>query len=377
MTADLGEALTAEGMDVARIEPLAGDVSKRRYYRVWGTFGTRTVCVYPESFDTRQSASERWVSMCTANPEVRHSFNSDPLAYIETTDWFTRCGIPVPKLFSVNGEKGFMVMEDVGDSSLESLIREMETPQIVALYRRVMAYLDLLSGSTAEAYERDILGCHMKLDHAKLITELEFLQGGVRRLPAADLPLPPPVELNDELNALCEVAASGTLVLCHRDYHSRNLYVTGKTIYVLDHQDLRLGHRFYDRASLLWDPYVHVPEALKDEFWRSIAPGEREELRAVAAQRLLKALGTYLTVLLNDGPRGFLVAATAALRDLTILTRSGPGPSMEKTYSLLLAVEQRLEILHAQERDQHPQWPRGMEGRQIAEARSDEWLREK
>lgn len=350
MIVGIREALRTRGMEVSRVDALAGDVSKRRYYRVYGSFGTRTVCKYPVPFDTRQSARERWEAMCTADPKLRLSFNSDPLAYIETTDWFSRCGIPVPKLYDVNGEQGLMVMEDVGDSSLASADCETSTADIIALYRTVLAYLDILAESTEEAHERDILGCHMKLDHAKLMSELHYLQSGVMRLPEANVSLPPLDELNDELSTLCEIAASGTFVLCHRDYHSRNLFINGKTVYVLDHQDLRLGHRFYDQVSLLWDPYVAVPDTLKEELWGSTESKDHEELRAVAVQRLLKALGTYINVLLNSGPEGFFASARAAVCDLVMLMRADPGSSLQRIDSMLSAVEQRLDVLYARVR---------------------------
>jgi aminoglycoside/choline kinase family phosphotransferase len=257
----------------------------------------------------------------------------------------TRCGIPVPKLYDVNGKQGFMVMEDVGDRSLALATEDLSTADLLALYRTALAYLNLLAESTREACTHDILGCHMQLDRTKLMSEMDYLISGISLLPNTNTPTASLHEVANELSELCEIASSGEFILCHRDYHARNLFIKGKTVYVLDHQDMRLGHRFYDRVSLLWDPYVAAPDTLKEEFWGMTASEHHEELRAVAVQRLLKALGTYINVLLHNGPKGFFTSAKAAVRDLVALIRAGPGPSLQKLNSMLLTVEQRLEVL--------------------------------
>ena len=48
-------------------------------------------------------------------------------------------------------------------------------------------------------------------------------------------------------------------VLCHRDYHSRNLMLRGDRLFIIDFQDARLGPDTYDLASLLRDSYVDLP----------------------------------------------------------------------------------------------------------------------
>jgi aminoglycoside/choline kinase family phosphotransferase len=91
-------------------------------------------------------------------------------------------------------------------------------------------------------------------------------------------------------------------VLCHRDFHSRNLMLHGGTLYWIDFQDARMGHASYDLASLLRDSYVSLPEelvqAFAEEFRRQAAPEEAPEaferrFELMSVQRNLKALGTF------------------------------------------------------------------------------------
>ena len=54
-------------------------------------------------------------------------------------------------------------------------------------------------------------------------------------------------------------------MLCHRDYHSRNLMMHESLLYMIDFQDARMGPDTYDLVSLLRDSYVDLPEVVVDE----------------------------------------------------------------------------------------------------------------
>src|SRR5688500_3345411 len=71
--------------------------------------------------------------------------------------------------------------------------------------------------------------------------------------------------VRDEWKAIAEELASEPRVLCHRDYHSRNLMLWGGSLNIIDFQDARLGPDTYDLASLLRDSYVDLPEPEVDD----------------------------------------------------------------------------------------------------------------
>ena len=54
-------------------------------------------------------------------------------------------------------------------------------------------------------------------------------------------------------------------MLCHRDYHSRNLMLHDGSLYIIDFQDARMGPDTYDLVSLLRDSYVDFTEQQVDE----------------------------------------------------------------------------------------------------------------
>ena len=94
-------------------------------------------------------------------------------------------------------------------------------------------------------------------------------------------------------------------MLCHRDYHSRNLMLHDGQLYIIDFQDARMGPDTYDLVSLLRDSYVDLTAQQVDELIafflalkrRAGGAGDAREFRRrfdlMALQRNLKALGTF------------------------------------------------------------------------------------
>ena len=109
--------------------------------------------------------------------------------------------------------------------------------------------------------------------------------------------------LQEALQELCRLLATNPPVPCHRDFMTRNLIpvVPRPELAVLDHQDLRLGPRYYDLASLLNDS-LFPSDALEEEILLHCLgdePTERTLYHRAAAQRTLKATGTYETFALR------------------------------------------------------------------------------
>ncbi len=71
--------------------------------------------------------------------------------------------------------------------------------------------------------------------------------------------------LIEEWQTIAGELASDPRVLCHRDYHSRNLMLHDRRLCIIDFQDARMGPDTYDLASLLRDSYVDLPDREIDE----------------------------------------------------------------------------------------------------------------
>jgi N-acetylmuramate 1-kinase len=107
--------------------------------------------------------------------------------------------------------------------------------------------------------------------------------------------------LDAEWAAITGELASEPRVLCHRDYHSRNLMFHDGSLHIIDFQDARMGPDTYDLVSLLRDSYVDLTDQQLDDFIAYFlalkgnpdAAAFRRRFDLMALQRNLKALGTF------------------------------------------------------------------------------------
>jgi len=119
-------------------------------------------------------------------------------------------------------------------------------------------------------------------------------------------------------------------VLVHRDFQSQNIIIRNSSAYLIDFQGMRPGLPEYDLASLLFDPYVDLSKAERDELIRyyrekqaangRIIDGEFDDiLRLCAMQRLMQALGAYGFLGLVKGHKHFLKHVPAAMMSLALI----------------------------------------------------------
>jgi aminoglycoside/choline kinase family phosphotransferase len=255
---------------------LAGDASARRYYRVVGSGVPAVLALYPDSFEPRG------------------------FPFLEVRELLASFDLPVPTLLDVDGERGVLLLEDLGDRTLQETL--MGGGDAASLYRVVLSQLETLQ-RRAELGPRTASCFAVAFDTEKLSWELHyFLKHFVEGFRGLSLSVSDRTILAESFHTLASEIASFPRVLCHRDFHSRNLMLHGGRVYWIDFQDARLGPATYDLVSLLKDAYVALPEALSQElferFRSEACPGEeraafRYRFDTVALQRTLKALGTF------------------------------------------------------------------------------------
>ena len=103
-------------------------------------------------------------------------------------------------------------------------------------------------------------------DVEKLTWELDFfLRHYLAAYRNAVLPQAEFDAVRGEFKVIIEELASEPRVLCHRDYHSRNLMLSQGQLYLIDFQDARMGPDTYDLASLLRDSYVDLNDIAINE----------------------------------------------------------------------------------------------------------------
>jgi aminoglycoside/choline kinase family phosphotransferase len=280
--ATIGEYLARTSWDArgARVVPLTGDASDRSYFRVL------------------TPADGSFVLAVHASP-----FTYRALPFVNVAELLDEMPVPIPEILGHDEGLGVLALEDLGDVTLQAHLGASSVAEHAALYREAVGLIATLQRRGAELADPRYLPYGIAFDVAKLTWELDyFVRHFVQGYRGACLSPAVSEALAEEWRRLAEELASEARVLCHRDYHSRNLMWHRDRLYMIDFQDARMGPDTYDLVSLLRDSYVdlaeHEVEALVAYFLatRAARPDGRafrQRFDTMALQRNLKALGTF------------------------------------------------------------------------------------
>ena len=289
------------------ITRLTGDVSSRIYLRAAAAGRTLIICLYSEPFNESEQAAYQLAQMEARNPSARLTYHSQALAHIEATRLFLDAGLPVPRILSTSGADALMLFEDVGDMRLQDWLINRSPAEIGAAYGRATELIVDIQGATELALEAGSICSHMAFDEAKLRWELGFFFANFfNRYLKMKLDPATANAVQSDFKAVCSELSARPRVLVHRDYHARNLMMHDSHMFIIDHQDARMGPASYDVASLISDPYTTIDDELMSElierFIEKKAASKqrladvtafRGELQLMTVQRMLKAIGTY------------------------------------------------------------------------------------
>jgi aminoglycoside/choline kinase family phosphotransferase len=263
----------------ARVVPLTGDASDRRYFRVLPAGGESLVLsVYSAPFEYAA------------------------LPFVNVAELFAAVPVPIPMILGEASDLGVLALEDLGDLTLQAHVGAGAAGEHAAHYRQAASYIEALQRRGAELVDAKYLPYGIAFDVAKLTWELEFfIKHFLEAYRGVVFDDGDRAALQQEFAAIVEELAAEPRVLCHRDYHSRNLMLTGGQLRMIDFQDARMGPDTYDLASLLRDSYVDISSQTLSEliaYFLALKgrPDEEEFLRRfdlMALQRNLKALGTF------------------------------------------------------------------------------------
>jgi aminoglycoside/choline kinase family phosphotransferase len=267
-----------------RVVPLTGDASTRQYFRVLRPDGPSIVLAVYDA-----------------------PFTFEELPFVNVSRLLANVPLPIPAIAGSAGDLGILLLEDLGDVTLQAHLGATPPAEHAALYTQAVEFIERLQRRGRELESGQYVPFAIAFDRDKLIWELSFfvrhyLEGyrGVALAAAVR------AALDEEWRHMADELAGEPRVLCHRDYHSRNLMVHDRRLYIIDYQDARMGPDTYDLASLLRDSYVDLPEARVDELIRGFlmlrpaghaSPAAAAEFRRrfdlMSVQRNLKALGTF------------------------------------------------------------------------------------
>jgi aminoglycoside/choline kinase family phosphotransferase len=270
-----------------KVLPLTGDASDRQYFRVL----------------MRNEPSQ--VLALHTGP-----IDFEALPFVNVSRLLASMPVPVPRILAHSDSLGIIALQDLGDVTLQAHLGAASGAEHAALYRQAVSFIEVLQRRGEELASREYLPYGIAFDVEKLSWELQFFTKHFLEAFRGAVISPAAREaLAAEYGTIVEELASERRVLCHRDYHSRNLMLHEGSLYIIDFQDARMGPDTYDLVSLLRDSYVDFTETQVEEliaFFLAVRGGfasqadgttDQQEFRRrfdlMALQRNLKALGTF------------------------------------------------------------------------------------
>ncbi len=223
--------------DQYNVHQLAGDASARRYYRI-------------------VDQNKTWVLMCW------EPFVAENYPFLSVQKHFASCKVEVPAIVGVGADLGVLLLDDLGDLTLERKFWEASKQETSSQY--YFKTLDELIKIHDQATFSEVKSTASitKFDTAKFLWEMnyakEHLLLGVLKLKLTD---PIAKELDQVFTNFCERLDHEPKVICHRDFHSRNVMIHLDKVCIIDFQDARLGPVQYDLVSLLKDSYVDINDS--------------------------------------------------------------------------------------------------------------------
>ena len=276
------EFLLSQGWVDAMIDPIPGDASFRRYFRL------------------RSADGRRALLMDAPAPQENLS------AFVRVDQLLASFGLRVPALLSVDVDQGLALIEDLGDGTFTRVLEDSPAREGDLYDMALEALLHLNASATTSAIDLPDYDARHLLDEAALLVDwfVPAYAGEVTEV-ARDAYL---AAWSDALAFI--PSEPRTLVL--RDYHVDNLIEvpSGQGVGrcgLLDFQDAVLGHPAYDLASLLEDARRDLPDALRNRLYSRFSSecdcgNDFDDAYAVlAAQRHAKVLGIFVRLCRRDG----------------------------------------------------------------------------
>jgi len=252
--------------------------------------------------------------------------------FIKVAGLLSDAGVQVPEIHAADVERGFVLLTDFGHRDYLGALNG-ETADV--LYADAMASLLALQAGVSvgsadlPAYDETLLRTELGIFREWLLERWLGLA-----LTEAESGL-----IEEAWQVLIDSALQQPRVCVHRDYHSRNLMVTGtNNPGVLDFQDAVIGPITYDLASLLRDCYVAWPsgqvgawmEDYRDHLLaagllaESDAPRFQRWFDLMGMQRHLKAAGIFARLNIRDGKSGYLKDIPRTLGYVTTVGQQYP-----------------------------------------------------
>jgi N-acetylmuramate 1-kinase len=277
--AQIAQFLNQAGWSDASVNPLDGDASFRRYFRVNAPDGRNAMLMH-------------------APPP-----HEDPKPFLHVTRYLLQNAFRAPNIYAEDVEQGFLLIEDFGDRRMREHI-DAHPDDEHAIYTHAVATLTELAKAP--------VGEVPPYDMATYLREVRLLSEWY--VPAMGIAIDPAEYEELWTQALSPIAsAEWREVTVLRDYHAENIMLLDDGAQgLIDYQDALAGHPAYDLVSILQDARRDVAPELEQAMlnhYCSLAetgPDFHHHYALLGAQRNTKIIGIFTRLWKRDGKARYL-----------------------------------------------------------------------
>lgn len=240
-------------LKVLDIKKLKGDASYRSYFRI------------TTQKDNMSYVLMKWdPNLNNISEEATKSLNIKEHPFINITNYLKSIDIPVPEIFYSNIEEGVIILEDLGDTTLE---KKYSNNNDLELYIKAIDLLAKLKYNSKKNPDSRCIAFSRKFDYDLYMWEFaHFIEYGIEAKNNIKILEQDRNLLNEYFSMISKEldAVSGTFT--HRDYQSRNIMIKDDAFYIIDYQDALLSTPVYDIVALLRDSYIRFDNKTLDYF---------------------------------------------------------------------------------------------------------------
>jgi N-acetylmuramate 1-kinase len=315
---EIARFIAASGWSSARVAPMPGDASSRRYFKLAGDCGRALVMDAPRQPDGPPIRDGKPYS------RIAH-LAEDVRPFVAIARHLNALGLSAPEILASDLDAGLLLIEDLGDRVFGAELAS-GTPQVDLWRVAVDALLVLHAAPVSRRLPIGNGEFHDVPDFDLTAMEIE-----IELLPEWYLPMmtgaPTEGGLRRDFMALWQPVLQRLLAeppaLLLRDYHSPNLlWIPERTgtdigtgaanVGIIDFQDAMISSAAYDLVSVLQDARLDVPEAIETEllahYCERAAKTQKNfdparfhfAYRAFGAERNTKILGIFARLAMRD-----------------------------------------------------------------------------
>ena len=261
------------------IQPLAGDASSRKYWRIDGALDRPLILM-----DAPQDKGESLTPFLSVARILK-----------ERT-------LSAPDILAVDHEHGFILMEDFGNALFFDLV-EADSSLEQTLYDHAIDALHVLWNPSMD------LGL-AAYGPTEMTQAVHLVEEWYCQDPGQETVSKSAFQCLEKLDW-----SEPAIVL--RDYHAQNLiWLPDRDgiakVGQLDFQDAAIGHKYYDVVSLLFDARRDVSQATIDHILHRLRAKDPNQemfdlsIATLSAQRNLRILGVFARLCMRDGKVGYI-----------------------------------------------------------------------